>query len=295
MLGESFMTDLALIRPFASVSPEMNNQVLPDTKALPADLTNIRFFSSVYPHMNLKIRLTGDSFPTDLTTDPIFPGVFFNVALERGLPEGLVVAEIALELLPLRVALGMETQVGGTGVGGVANPADERPLASVGENVSLERLLGVEPSLAVLAVRVVLLVVLHHVEPQVIRRHLGHSADLAAVPLVVLLQMDPQELVGLEGFIADVAGKRSLLLMHLHHVSREFLVVVENSIALPAFFSFGLSVVQPVVSLPLVEIPGLFSADFTLVPFSTFGFFFFLFRLGFQLLRVGFQLHWLWL
>lgn len=217
--------------------------------------------------MDLQIRFTGYGLSADLARDLIFPCVYLEMYFQCGLPIALEIAHIALVLLPFAVGLHVHVQVSSARVRRVANFTDERFLACVRQQMSLESLIRVETLAADLAVGHVFLIVFFLVQPQIVSGHLRDAADIASETFIVLLQVRLQEFLRLEAFAAENTLKWFLLLVHLYHVLPQFVLLEEDFVALVAaagdFLHVPLVVLSVLQELQLLAHP--FAADVALV------------------------------
>jgi hypothetical protein len=228
----------------------MHDQILPHAECLAAHLANVRLLARVYTHVNLQVSLAADGLAAQLARDLILAGVYLQVYLQRGFPIALEVADIALVLLPVAMRLHVHIQIGRTRVRCVTHLADERLLAGVSEQMSFQCLIRVKAFAANLAMRHVFLIMLFLVETQIISGDLRDAAYVAGESFVVLLQMDLQELLGLEALAAQNALERLFLLVRFYHVLSQLLLVGEELVAFPtAIFSLRV----PLVILPVLQ------------------------------------------
>lgn len=265
-MRKSLVTHLTFVRSLAGMRSQVHDQVFPYAERLAAHLANVRLLSRMYTHVNLQVRLAAHRLPAHLARDLILAGVYLKVHLQRGLPVALEIADIALVLLPLAVGSHVHVKIRRARIRGVTHLTHERLLARVREQVSLQRLIRVEALVANLAMYHVLLIVLLLVQTQIVSGDLRHAAYVAGETFVVLLQVGLQEFLGLETLAAQNALKRSLLLMRLYHMLLQFLLIVENFIALLAAI-FGLRI--PLVILSMLQklqlLEHLLPTNFTLV------------------------------
>lgn len=202
LLRKSFLTHLTLVRSLAGVRSQMHDQVLSYTERLAAHLANVRFLTRVYTHVNLQIRFAAHRLAAYFACDLILARVYLKMHFQRGLPVALEVADIAFVLLSLAVGLHMHVEIGCARIRDVTYFTDERFLAGVRKQMTLQCLIRIKALAAHLAMSHVFLIVLLLVETQIVSGDLWDTAYIAGESFIMLLQMDLQEFLGLETLAA---------------------------------------------------------------------------------------------